>query len=78
MRGALDVMPTLVWIFHFLCNALGFDPAGQMGAQHIPMAETLVGAEYYVPFPPKVSSVWKFLVSFSSPDSSTLHSHLRV
>lgn len=78
MGGALDVMPTLVRIFHFLCNALSFDPAGQMGAQHIPMAETLVGAEYYVPFPPKVSSVWQFLVSVSSPDSSTLHSHLRV
>lgn len=72
------MMSTSVRIFHFLCNALGFDPAGQMGAQYIPMSETLVGAEYYVPFPPKVSSVWKFLISFSSPDSSTLPSHLRV
>lgn len=60
----LDAVSALVRIFHFLCNVLGFDPAGQLRAQHTPPAETLVGAEPAVPFPPKVSFIWKFSIPF--------------
>jgi len=61
-------MSTLVRIFHFLSNALGFDPAGQLRAQHVPMAGNLVSTGYPVPFPPKVSFTWKFLIPFPGMD----------
>lgn len=57
-------MSFLVRIFHFRCNALGFDPDGQLRAQHILRAETPVGTEYHVPFPAKASFIWKFLMPF--------------
>lgn len=57
-------MSSLVRIFHFLWDVLGFDPAGQPRAHHILRAETLVGTEYHTPFPAKVSLIWKFLIPF--------------
>lgn len=51
---------TLERICDFSCNALGFDIGGQLRAQNIPTAETLMGTENHESFPLKVSFIWKF------------------